>query len=79
MCALSLSKKKKEPKLKKEPKPPKEKKAKVVKEQASARPGTKTAKKVVPPDKYTLLLLLAWLVMIAACVMMYLDLISYQK
>lgn len=78
MSALNLSKNKKvkEPKA---PKPKKEKKVKVAKQAKSASGKSGIAKKKIPPDKYTLILLLAWLTMIAACVMMYLDLISYQQ
>ncbi|MDO5552259.1 MAG: hypothetical protein Q4G68_00730 [Planctomycetia bacterium] len=78
MSALSLSKNKKvkEPKA---PKPKKEKKIKAAKQTKSASGKTGVAKKKIPADKYTLILLLAWLILIAACVMMYLDLISYQQ
>lgn len=71
------SNKTKEPKAKKEPKVKKEKtpKVKKVKEKVAK---VKESQKVVPTDRYTLILLFAFLAMVAACVMLYLDLASYK-
>lgn len=66
------SSKKKEPKAKKESKV-KEKKGK---EKVTAK--VPKAKVKVPADKYTLILLFSLLALIAAAVMVYLDLQSYK-
>ncbi|MDO5565248.1 MAG: hypothetical protein Q4G59_01230 [Planctomycetia bacterium] len=67
-----------------EPKPKKEKKVKEKKvkekkvKEPKAQKTPKPARPKVPANKYTLLLLFALLAMIAACVMLYLDLQSYK-
>lgn len=66
---------------KKEPKPKKEKapKAKKVKSTAQNQPVAFKAPKVkVRADIYTLVLLLAWLALTAACVLLYMDIKSYS-
>ncbi|MDO5580174.1 MAG: hypothetical protein Q4G69_03495 [Planctomycetia bacterium] len=68
MSALNINNKKKE----KKPKP--EKKAKVKKPPVAK---VKKPKKKVPVDIYTLILLIAWLALTAACIIAYLDIKSY--
>lgn len=60
--AAPAAKKSKEPKQPKQPKEPKPKAPKVK----------------VPANIYTLVLLVAWLALVAACVLAYLDLASYK-
>ena len=87
------AKKVKEPKAKKvkEPKAKKVKKNKRGKEPTGeteemidfSEVGNEPAKppkekKVYPPDVYTLVLLIAWIALTAACVLAYLDLNSYK-
>lgn len=92
MSLLSSNKKKEKPA--KAPKPPKVKKEKKTKakkgadEAAAPKKGKKEKKekvvkerppkKKVPANVYTLVLLVAWLALTAACVLAYLDLASYK-
>lgn len=79
MAKVKLDKKEKKVK---EPKPKKEKKAKVKKGAEEGAPDFTAApaapKRKAPADLYTLVLLIAWIALTAACVLAYLDLNSYK-
>ena len=84
-------KKEKKAKAPKEPKPKKEKKSKRKKETSAdeefpdvgdfSEPQPPTPRVVTPKrlDVYALILLLSWLLLVAACILTYLDIASYNK
>jgi len=67
---------------KKEKTPKKGKKSADTLSQTTGKPGRAprvSAPKVkLPPDTYTLILLIAWIFLTAACIFLYLDIASYK-
>lgn len=78
MSALKLSKKEPKPKKEKAPKVQKAPKTKSTKQKQPAAPKAPKVKVKVKADIYTLVLLLAWIALTAACILLYLDIKSYS-